>query len=299
MAPAGASLTGALALDGPVWRSLARLGASRGPEWFARLAPPVVGVVVCALAGDRRRAIAANLRDVRGPRSRVAEAIEVARTFSSYASCVSEVLRGVSSGRRPEAVVRGDLHLDDALARGRGVVLVTAHTGGWEFAGGLLLRNRGARLMIVEQAEPDPVARAIQDEARRAQGLLVAHAGDDPFSALPLLKHLREGGMVALQIDRVPPGMRSRRVRLFGRTGSIPEGPLRLAVASGAPIVAAFAARTGHRRYEVVVSPPIRLARQASGADLDDAAQALADALCRFVEVRPTQWFNFAASTGP
>lgn len=298
MSSVGTSL-GALALEGPVWRSLARLGAARGPEWFARLAPPVVGLVVCALAPDRRRAIAANLRAVQGPRGRVAEAIDVARTFATYATCVSEVLRGTAHGSQPEALVRGEAYLDDAMGEGRGVVLVTAHTAGWEFAGGLLMRDRGVRVMIVEQAEPDPVARSIQDGARQAQGLLVAHAGDDPFSALPLLRHLREGGMVALQMDRVPSGMRSRSVRSFGRPAKMPDGPLRLALASGAPILAAFVARTGHGRYEVVVSPPLHLARAASEAELDAAAQTLTDALCGFVKARPTQWFNFAASSGP
>jgi KDO2-lipid IV(A) lauroyltransferase len=279
-------------LDGSFWRRAARWGA-RGPEWFVRVAPPVVGLIACAVATDRRRAIAANLRRVRGQRGPVREAAEVASTFVTYASCLTEVLGG--PGRRPpsSALVRGELHLDDALALGRGVILVTAHTAGWEAVGPLLARDGHVPLMIVEAAEHDAAANAIQDDARSTVRLRVVHVGDDPLSALPLVKHLHDGGAVALQIDRTPRTARAREVTMFGQRGRIPEGPLRLAAMTGAPIVTAFVARVGHRRYEVVVSTPIRLERAAGQDALDAAAQELAARLERFVCVHPTQWFHF------
>ena len=284
-----------LGLDGELWRRLARWGSS-GPEWFVRAAPPVVGVIACALAGERRRFVGENLRRVQGPRGAVREQLDVARTFCNYASCLTEVLgSGSPRGRVPEAVVWGELHLSDALADRRGIVIATAHTAGWESAGPLLSRDHGLRVMIAERAERDPRARAIQDGARTTQGLLVAHVGDDPFSALPLARHLREGGAVALQIDRSPPQQRSREVTLFGARGLVPEGPLRLAALTGAPIVPIFAARTGHKRYLVHVEAPIRVARAAGDAELDAAAQSLAGSLEAFVRARPTQWFHFRA----
>ncbi len=282
-----------LSLDGSFWRRWARWGA-RGPEWFVRFAPPIVGLAVCAVAPEARRAIARNLRRVHGRRSALREATDVARTFATYASCLTEVLgAGRGDGRVPKAVVFGDLHVEDALALGRGILLVTAHTAGWEVVGPLLARDERLDVMIVEAAERDPAANAIQDEARRAHGLRVAHVGDDPPSALPLVKHLRDGGVVALQVDRAPRGTRARSAMLFGEQGSIPEGPLRLAALTGAPIVPVFVARTGHRRYEGVAGAPIRLERSPSDADLDAAAQELARRLEDFVRARPTQWFHF------
>jgi lauroyl/myristoyl acyltransferase len=123
--------------------------------------------------------------------------------------------------------------------------------------------------------------------------LRVAHVGADPLSALPLVKHLRDGGVVALQIDRAPRGVRTRAVRLFDQPGTVPEGPLRLAILTGAPIVPVFVARTGHRRYEVVASAPIRLERSSGTDVLDAAAQELASRLESFVRAHPTQWFHF------
>jgi lauroyl/myristoyl acyltransferase len=280
-------------LDGSFWRRWAQRGA-RGPEWFVRFAPPIVGLVACAVATDERRAIAENLRRVYGRRGALREAIDVVRTFATYASCLTEVLGGRSGAERvPKAVVFGDLHVEDALAIGRGVLLVTAHTAGWEVIGPLLARDERLDVMIVEATERDAAANAIQDDARQAFGVRVAHVGDDPLSALPLVRHLREGGVVALQVDRVPRGVRARSTTMFGVETWIPEGPLRLAALAGAPIVPTFVARTGHRRYEVFASAPIRLERSAGDADLDAAAQELATRLASFVRARPTQWFHF------
>lgn len=292
-APLRGALESWVNLDGSFWRRLARWG-SQGPEWFVRAAPPVIGLVACAVAPERRRAIADNLRRVRGRRGPMREAAEVARTFITYASCLAEVL-GEDPGRRPAsgALVRGELHLDDALALGHGVIIVTAHTAGWEVVGPLLAHYRHIEVMIVEAAEHDLEATDIQDNARRTLGLRVVHVGEDPLSALPLVKHLRDGGVVALQVNRVPRGARAREVTMFGARAWVPEGPIRLAVMTGAPLLPVFVARTGHRRYEVTTSPAIRLERAATAEALDVAAQELAGRLERFVRAHPTQWFHF------
>jgi phosphatidylinositol dimannoside acyltransferase len=259
-----------------------------------RYAPPVVGLAACALAPGPRRAIGENLRRVRGRRGVARDAVDVARTFATYASCLTEVLgAGSARGRLPTGVVWGELHLRDALAAGRGLIFVTAHTAGWETVGPLLSRDHGLRVMIAVHAERDPQARRIQDEARQAHGVLVAHVGDDPLSALPLARHLRQGGVVALQIDRAPAGIRTRRVRMFDRDARLPEGPLRLAALTGAPVVPVFAARTGYRTYRVDVSAPILLPRRATDVELDDAAQRVAGHLEAFAHAWPTQWFHF------
>jgi lauroyl/myristoyl acyltransferase len=98
---------------------------------------------------------------------------------------------------------------------------------------------------------------------------------------------------VAVQIDRVPAGMRGRRVQLFGEPWTVPEGALMLSALSGAPIVPSFTRRLGYLAYDIVSHPQIRLPRKPSDADLDAAAQALADAMAQFVRENPTQWFHF------
>jgi KDO2-lipid IV(A) lauroyltransferase len=193
----------------------------------------------------------------------------------------------------PRATVHSDPRADNLLSTPGGVILVTAHTAGWDSLGALLARDYRKRVMVVMQRERDTAARELQDAIRQASGVQVVHVGDDPLASLVLMRHLREGGVLAVQVDRVPAGMTGRSVRLFGRPGTIPEGPLRLAQLTGAPIVPVFSARTGYRRYAVYVHEPIAVPRRAAPRAVDAAAQRIADVLGEFVSTHPTQWFPF------
>jgi KDO2-lipid IV(A) lauroyltransferase len=273
---------------------MAALGAQRFPRWWLRYSPPVIGVAAAVALPRARRAVQANLRRVRGPRGPIAEALDTARTFSTFAGGLAETLAKGSPNDGPidTTLVGGD-HMRGAIDAGKGLVLVTAHTGGWEATGVLLTKEIGVPVVIAMQREPDERARAIHDRAREAIGVRVVHVGDGPLESLPLLYHLKSGGAVALQLDRTPPGMRTRAVELFGQPGRIPDGPLRLAQLTGAPIVALFSQRLGFRRYRVQAEAPLEVPRRASEAELDRIAQRLADAMSAFLSAHPTQWLQF------
>ena len=286
-----------LSRDSILWRKASRVVVAHGPAVLIRALPPVFGVAAALALPDARRRVGANLLRIRGRVGRAREAREIALTFASYASCFAE---GLSSGSKnatvPDLAVVGKGAIDDALAMGKGAVMVTAHTAGWDAVGPVLGAFYGVELVMVMRAEQDPRARALQDEARRASGLTVVHVGDDPFSSLPLLRKLRQKAVVAMQLDRTPSGIRTRKVRLFGGDGEVPEGPIRLAQLSGAPLLPVFCARLGHRSYLAEASGPIVVARDADLGRVDVVAQELADTMTRFVERHPTQWFHFDRS---
>jgi KDO2-lipid IV(A) lauroyltransferase len=146
---------------------------------------------------------------------------------------------------------------------------------------------------MVMQRERDGRAQALQDNARDRAGVRVAHVGDSPLDALPLLAHLRRGGVLAMQVDRLPRGMRGRDVELFGEPFRIPEGPLVLAALSSAPILPVFTRRLGFMEYEVLLGEAIELPRKPPAEALDRAARHLAAEMERFVRANPTQWFHF------
>lgn len=285
--------------DSELWRRAAAFGARRGPAWFVRHSPPLIGVAWWAALPQARRAVEANLARVRGHTGRVRDALDAARTFATFAGCLAETLAAGSPNDAPvQTWLEGEEHLRDALADGHGVVLATSHTAGWEATGGALTEGLGVEVVIAMQRERDDAARALHDGAREATGVRVVHVGADPLEALPLLRHLKAGGAVALQIDRVPPRMRTRKARAFGVEIGVPEGPLRLSQLAGAPVVPVFSARRGYRRYTVRAERPVRVPRGATAAELDAAAQQLAGALERFVREHPTQWFVFEPLTG-
>jgi len=275
-------------------RRAARWGATRGPDWWLAYGPLVFGWAAAVLVPSARRAVRRNLHRVRGPASPLRDARDVLATFGTYASCLAEVLSNDAPGgpKRPNALIIGERNVRSAVKQKRGLIVVTAHTAGWEVAGPLLGKSFGLEVMLVTHAEPNARAGRLQDEARRRGGVSIAHVGD-PLASLPLLRHVRNGGVVALQLDRVVPGMRTRKAPLLGVQGEVPEGPLRLAQLSGAPILPIFCARRRFREYVVHVFEPRTLDRNATDATLDEVAVYLADCMTRFLRAHPTQWFQF------
>jgi KDO2-lipid IV(A) lauroyltransferase len=284
-----------LAHDGVFWRRVAELGAQKGPEWLVRHAPALFGTAAVAILHEKRGRVIDNLHRIRGKKSRLEDAADVARTFRAYAGCLGEVLSaGSKNASTPDAVLVGRRHMDRAVAMKKGILLATIHSAGWELVGPLLASYRKSELVMVMEGERDPRARAIQDRARRAAGRIrVVHVGEDPLSSLPLLRHLRDGDTVALQVDRVPEGMRSVGVTLLGAPWRMPLGPLRIAQVSGAPLVPIFSARTGYRRYVIEAHPPVVLSRKAGETELAAAAQRIAHSIGEFLREYPTQWFHF------
>jgi KDO2-lipid IV(A) lauroyltransferase len=287
----------ALRTDGPLWRGLASFSAAHAPRPLVRYGAPSVAFAF-ALALPRVRArVRRNLRQVLGPRPYHEEVVDIFRTFSHFASCFTEALAlGAPSSGDVASTVVGAAHLERALARSRGVIAVTAHTGAWETAGPLLKKALGADMLIAMEREPDERARAIHDRTRQRSGVRIVHVGNEPLAVLPLFTHLRRGGVLGVQIDRAPSAMRSIPVRLFDVPARVPSGPFFLARATGAPLVPVFSFRSGHFRYEIHICRPVEIPRDADDEALQRAAQDVAAEMEQFIRSHPTHWFHFEAS---
>ncbi|HET9929512.1 MAG TPA: lysophospholipid acyltransferase family protein [Polyangiaceae bacterium] len=279
--------------DGAFLRRLAHAGARFGPRPLLKYSPPAFGVLSALMLPEKRRRVAETLSWVHGEGWESSQR-EVFTTFMEYARCLAEAL---ASGR-PEAKdatchVQGEAFLRDVLEQGRGVIVGTAHTGPWDAAAARLKQAFSRDVVVVMREEPDAAARALHDRVRAEAGVRVVHVGSHPLDAMPLVRELRRGSIVAFQLDRSPPNSRELEVTLFGRRASLPEGPFRLAALANAPILPLFARRRAFFEYDLVVYRPIELSRDASRAELERAAQAAADAMQSFIRERPTQWFNF------
>ena len=289
-----ASVFRALRPDTALFRRAFYAGVLHGPVAWVRWSPPLFGLAFGAVLSRERRVVRDTLRRALGVRRWHLEARDVAAVFANFAWSMTDAL-AIGSGRNfaLRRSARGEENFRAALASGRGLIAATAHTAGWDLAGKLLRDAQPAEVVVVMAPEPDPQARALHDEVRARTGVRVLHVGDDPLASIELLRHLQRGGVVALQIDRLAPGMRARSVELLGRPFRMPEGPLQLARLTGAAILPVFTRRLGFMAYEVIMEPPIELGRRAGEAEIDGAARRLAQALERFVRAYPTQWFRF------
>lgn len=290
----GSSVRSVLRRDSAFWRRCMVAGVSHGPEMLVRYSPPLFGWAFGAALAEQRRAVRNALRLVHGPRPAVVELRDVAEVFANFASSMTDAML-LGSGRGYHATNRpvNDWYMQSTIARGKGVIVATAQTAGWDVAGGLLHASAEREVLVVMEREPDPVARRLHDSTRNRAGVRVVHVGEDPLSSLPLLKHLQHGGVVALKFDRIHEGMRTLPVTFFNQPWSVPIGPLYLSSLTGAPIIPCFTRRLGFLEYQPINCQPIYVPRRATQEQLAVAAQSLTTSLESFVRDYPTQWIRF------
>lgn len=217
------------------------------------------------------------------------------RTCHTYTDDWMDFMRSLSWPR--EAVMerfsyeRAD-RLQDALALGRGAILVTGHFGNWE-AGAVLMKALGIPLTVVAMPEPDPNVNWIRHRVRRelnADTIEVRQSLDTP---LQIRRRLSEGRAVAMLMDRHTDRDRVP-VTMFGRRAHFMGAPALLAYLTGAPLVPIFLVREGRGRFRARPQEPILLDRTANRDEqVQRAAQRVATLLEREIAARPDCWYQF------
>jgi lauroyl/myristoyl acyltransferase len=166
----------------------------------------------------------------------------------------------------------GREHIDEALARGHGVLLVSTHVGGWEVATSL------AKVFV-----PVPTTAVVTDDwiAWAADGVRVRAGLGTMYDSEPASKAARlllDGEAVLLLGDYAKDGMRTYPVRLLDAVAELPAGPVALARLCGAPIVPFSVLPDAPRRWRIEVEPALEPPPRASGEDGERALlQELAD----------------------
>jgi phosphatidylinositol dimannoside acyltransferase len=279
---------------GIAWRRLAYLGSRFGPSPWLKYSPSWFGMAFALALKQEREAVRSNLRRLFGPRSSLIEERDILRTFTAYAHCLAESLGSErDDAKAARCVVPHSDALDELLRGSKGFIIGTAHTGGWDIAAQCLMAQSGRKVTLVMDREPDERSRALQDGLRGKRGLEIAHVGADALEGLALLRHLKQGGVVAVQLDRMPEHSRSVEVQLGRGPFRLPLGPFVLASLAQVPLLPLFVARRGYYEYSVQVHDAIWLARRLPSGHIEAVAQRVAGQLEAFLLDNPEQWFNF------
>jgi KDO2-lipid IV(A) lauroyltransferase len=279
------------------------VGGYRLGSLLARATPAVVAGALLTLAApgvavsqqEKRRMIERHLRRVdpslRGAALRRASQ----RAFDSYLRYYAESFRLPGMSRRAVErglTVEGFEHLEQGLARGRGVIVALPHLGGWEWAG-RWITDRGHRLtVVVEPVDPPELFKWFTD-LRRNLGMNVVPLGPD--AASEVLAALRRNEIVCLLCDR-DIQRNGVETEFFGERTTLPAGPAMLGIRADATVLPAavyFTDRTdGHH---VVLRPPLDLG--SSGGRLRERVSGVTRDLARELEglIRraPEQWHLF------
>jgi len=270
---------------------LARLMPPRAAYWIAGWG----GGLAYRLSPKLRRTAGDNMRHVLGPGALEAEVQACVRGIcTNMLKNYYDLFRADrldADEIKSQVQIEGKEILLDALARGRGVIMVSAHLGNLDLVMHIPPVYGYSVTGVVEHIKPERVYRYALEQ-RLSHGLNLIPS-DGPM--IGLIRALKRGEIVGLACDRALTD-NGYRVPFFGSPALLPDGAVRLALRTGTPLLAGFTERLSDDTFRVTIEPvlqPEGVARKSeteTEADVMAGMKQMAVAMERHISRHPEQW---------
>jgi KDO2-lipid IV(A) lauroyltransferase len=214
------------------------------------------------------------------------------KAMRNYCKYLIEFLELPNLSSRDEVVasmrIHGIEHLKDALGRGKGIILASAHFGTIE-TGGLRLADFTDFHAVYDTFRPAYLDRLIQRK-RLEKGIQLIPVND----VRRMIRVLRQGGALTMLFDRPLDAAKGVQVRFFGRDTFVPAGPAVLAMKTDAAVLPVYVVRHPDTTYEGIIFPAVSWTATGHQAlDVQAIMQKLVDTLQSMIRERPDQWYMF------
>lgn len=260
-----------------------------------RVFRPVIIAGTWRVSPATRRGTMANAQRILGPGASAAECRKLGRRvvgsfFDSVVEFGANRDRTAAELRARIEAVEGLAGYERARALRRGAILVTAHLGSFETAVASL-REREPRVHVVFQRDRFEGFERLRARQRSRLGVIEAPVDDGLAVWFRLRDALGADEVVLMQGDRTMPGQRGRAMPFLHGHVELPDGPVRLAELTGAPIIPTFAIVGAEGRVRIVLRPAIVVGGARAGAvDAKEAMSQLARSIAEVVARHPEQW---------
>jgi len=178
-------------------------------------------------------------------------------------------------------------YLDAAVAEGKGVAVLTAHVGNWEWLGAGLAMHGYPTASIVKP-QPNELHTRLLNEYRRRAGIEIFTRGTAEVVAA--VKALRQGRVLGFFIDQ-DAGPGGLFVEFFGKMASTPTGLAVFARKLGCPVLPAFILRRPEGGHRIVAGPPFHLVPGGDEqADIRDFTVRATNIVEETIRRHPDEW---------
>ncbi len=272
------------------WRLLQGFGwiVNRAPHGLAVRLGEWVGVLVWFFS--RARVDRAEARCVRVLQVGVTTARAIVKeSYRNLGRGLAEALRlpSLCPGLMDYIDIHGEENLKEALAKGKGVVALTAHFGNWEFAAAALAL-KGYPMNAIGAKQRDPRITDLVVSLRSSCGVKTMSRGFDLKSAVRCLK---KGEILGVLLDQ-DFGDDGIVVPFMGVPASTPFGPVKMADRIGSAVVPLFIVRRPDGvRHDLYIEPALGEAGGAPfGEKVEASLELCNDTLGKWIARHPGQW---------
>ena len=183
----------------------------------------------------------------------------------------------------------GSENLEKARAKGRGVLILTAHQGNWELmalAASLKL-NLGLNI-LVRPIDFAPFDRVLTEIRSRTGNTVL----DKDKSAGIITQKLSENQLIGILLDQNSSWYEGVYVPFFGKTACTNKGLAMFALRYDATVIPAFNIRQQDGRYRVMIGPPLELVRTGNiSSDIVENTALFNTIIEKYIRMAPDNWF--------
>lgn len=177
-------------------------------------------------------------------------------------------------------------HLEAAMARGKGTILISAHWGGWEIAG-LAIMSLVKNVRTVARPLDNELLERDMQKIRAATG---AEVVDRRRAARVLLRGLSENAVLVLLPDQAVLPREGVLVPFLGHPGWTTPAPAKMALRAGATIVFGFCIPDGLRHRLEFEEPIYSEQIEAEGLDAEALTSRINEIISRRILAHPELW---------
>lgn len=256
-----------------------------------------LGGVSYYIMGLRRDVACENFSHVLGKPCDDPDVRRVAReSFKNFAVLMRDVMLYPSLSMQEleqRVTIHNPEHINEALSRGKGVIVVSAHFGNMDLPSAVLADHFTPIALVSETLRP----RQLMDYLTKIRGDRKVNM--NPYDRAPrkLIEALKRNEMAAFLIDFGVThhfDMHIVPVTLFGAETKFPTGPAQMALLTGAAIVVGHAHVAADGHIDVYTNPPLVVPRTDDRKhDIELAMQKIARLMEDFIRLYPEQWYIF------
>ena len=244
-----------------------------------------MGRLIWRFARRRRETAVSNLT-MAFPEMGLKEAEAITkRVFENFARSTVDFLIGLNRTKvelDSTTTIEGFENFEKAHARGKGVILVTAHFGNWERSS-MWMAHRGYKLSVVARDMDDEGVNAMINDLRKKPGLEVIPRGS---AARPMIKRLKNNELIGIIPDQ---NSNEIYIPFFGKPAGTVLGPGVIAERTGAAVVPSFCHYLGDGKYHIKVYPELT-AQPGYETKGEGMMRAIGKQLETVISERPDQW---------
>lgn len=186
--------------------------------------------------------------------------------------------------------------ISEALAQGKGVILLSAHIGNWEIIGNLLSDRLSTHIYaVLLDNEKQEIKEVFKEVAKSRRFMTINMTNNILDVIIPIKEALKNNGIVCFLADRF---ISSSKIKLhfFGEEAAFPTGPFEIAAITGAPILPVFSVKDSMTHFTAKSYPPITfegVTRSNRNECIKEAMKSFISNMEREAKKHPYQWFNF------